>query len=330
MKRNNSIDLFKLIAAFFIMTLHTSYGSMPVSLEEIIKLSGRWAVPFFFMSTGYFLNKKITSENHFNFNKIENNVTSLISILIIASIAYLPLNYINTSQLFEPEVNIIFNGSFYHLWFIGSLIFGYVTIWYLYFIGKSNLLLPLSLLIAILGILSNSYDKFFGIDLEFYKLFRSSLSIPFMYAGLLVSKSNLTKKNLGLLFIIYIGGFIIQYVEANMFYSLFSISRLHHEFLAGTIVSVIPMFVLITHLKIGENVFSRWGRKYALFLYLYHLYAYWILNLLLSKIFPLEFDIIKMFMPFIGFIALLGFVILLNRYFPVLFGVLNGTIISKK
>ena len=63
MERKNGIDLFKLIGAFFIMCLHTSYGSLDQEYVDNLRLFSRWAVPFFFISTGLFLGNKIENKN---------------------------------------------------------------------------------------------------------------------------------------------------------------------------------------------------------------------------------------------------------------------------
>lgn len=65
MSRLNAIDLMRLIAAFSIMFLHTSLGAISVNNQEIIRLSVRWAVPFFFITSGFFFRKKIGQTKYF-------------------------------------------------------------------------------------------------------------------------------------------------------------------------------------------------------------------------------------------------------------------------
>jgi len=133
MKRKNGIDLFKLIGAFFIMCLHTSYGSLNQEYVDNLRLFSRWAVPFFFMSAGFFLGKKIKN-NNIDFKRIQKNIIMLFSILIVSSIIYLPVNFIQGNL--PINVAIILTGSYFHLWFIGALLTGYFFIWYFYTLLK--------------------------------------------------------------------------------------------------------------------------------------------------------------------------------------------------
>lgn len=80
--RLNVLDLLRFIGAFFIMTLHTSLGDLNDSIQQDIRLSARWAVPFFFCTTGYFIGKKITSQNLLSFASIQLNIIKLISVFL--------------------------------------------------------------------------------------------------------------------------------------------------------------------------------------------------------------------------------------------------------
>lgn len=69
MKRKNGIDLFRLIGAFFIMCIHAEYGKLNQEYVDNLRLFSRWAVPFFFITTGFFLGSKI-QKNALDFKKI--------------------------------------------------------------------------------------------------------------------------------------------------------------------------------------------------------------------------------------------------------------------
>ena len=58
-KRNNGVDLFRLVGAFFIILVHTDYYNLNNALSENIRISARWALPYFFICSGYFLYEKI-------------------------------------------------------------------------------------------------------------------------------------------------------------------------------------------------------------------------------------------------------------------------------
>lgn len=49
--RNRTFDLFKWVAALFVLLLHVPF---PGDVGGTVRMFARWAVPFFFMVSGYF------------------------------------------------------------------------------------------------------------------------------------------------------------------------------------------------------------------------------------------------------------------------------------
>lgn len=320
MGRKNGIDLFKLIGAFFVMCLHTSYGSLNQEYVDNLRLFSRWAVPFFFISTGFFLGNKIENKS-LEFKCIQKNVIMLISILIVSSIIYLPIDFIKGN--IPIRISNILTGSYFHLWFIGALLTGYFFIWYLYSIKKNKLLPLISIFIIILALLSDSYDQFFNSHIDF-SLFRFLLSIPFMHIGIILSEK---ENNLGsykfLIGLVFIG-LIIQYIEAELFLKLFDYVKYKHQFLIGTIVIAISLFVISSTINLRDNIFSKWGKEYSLFIYLYHPIIYMVMWVILKKIVPNYYDSAEIFSPLIGFSLTLTSAIVLNRFLPKIYNIMNG------
>ena len=320
LERKNGIDLFKLIGAFFIMCLHTSYGSLNQEYVDNLRLFSRWAVPFFFISTGFFLGNKIENKK-IDFKRIQKNVITLISILIVSSVIYLPIDFIKGN--ITIKIANILTGSYFHLWFIGALLIGYFFIWYLYSIKKNNFLPLISICIIILALFSDSYDQFFNKHIGF-DLFRFLLSIPFMYIGIILSKkeNNLSRYKflIGLVFI----GLIIQHIEVELFLKLFNYKKYTHQFLIGTTVIAISLFVVSSKLNLRDNIFSKWGKEYSLFIYLYHPIIYLITDVILNKLVPNYYGSIKIFYPLVGFTLTLAFSIILNRFLPKIYNIMNG------
>jgi surface polysaccharide O-acyltransferase-like enzyme len=326
MERKNGIDLFRLIAAFFIMLLHAGYGDLTTDFSAYIRMSGRWAVPFFFISTGYFLHKKITEDNRIHFRSIERNVHMLISILVVSSLVFMVYSLIFHYKYYANDIKCILIGSYWHLWFIGSMIFGYIFIWYFYSMKRGNLLLPISIIILISSIFADSYDNFFGISINYDELPKFFISVPFMYTGLLISKLKFSRNYLIIFIPVALLGFLLQYVEMNMFFNIFNCPRNDHQILIGTVVMVIPLFILSVNLKLDANIFSTYGRKYSLFIYLYHLIGYKVISLLLWKIFQLDINNFLVLFAFVDFIFITATAALLEKYVPFLFHLLNGNI----
>jgi surface polysaccharide O-acyltransferase-like enzyme len=323
MNRQNGIDLFRIIAAFFIMILHAdSFGDLDSEYVNNFRLLGRWAVPFYFIVTGYFIEKKIDNR-HLDFTKIQNNISKLITILIVSSLIYIPIN-IAKGRLFY-QVDHLLTGSYFHLWFIGSLLFGYIFIWYLFFIKKNKFLPYIAVLLLLLAIITDSYDQFLGLNISF-NLFRFLLSIPFLYIGIVLSRKKASKVNKKVLFAILIIGIIIQLFEVNLLSQLFGYDKYLHQFLFGTIIIVIPIFILSSMIKIKESKLVKWGRQHSLFIYLFHPMIYLGLGVFIHKFFPNYTGTILMFSPIIGFIIILFIAILFDNYFPKIYKLLNGNL----
>lgn len=309
------------------MTLHTSLGRLSIENQEYIRLSARWAVPFFFITTGFFLGKKISKCNVFNFDAIQLNFVKLISIFLVANIIYLPIYLYIDSKYFNIENLLI--GSYSHLWFIGSLIFGYIVISYFYFIDKVKVLKFISVLLLFFALLANSYDLFFKIDLN-YDLFRFLISIPFMYVGIWISEKSFNKNIIPVLIVLTIAGILLQYVESEQFYRFYGYNRFDQQLLLGTVLSAISLFILCTIIKIKDNIFSEWGRKYSLFVYIYHPFVYVLMGFLIVKFIPNELNTILIFFPIIGFFIILTTGIFLDKYFKAIYKLLTGDLIKEE
>ena len=325
MGRKNGIDLFRLIGAFFIMCLHTNYGNLSQESVDNLRLISRWAVPFYFIATGFFLGPKFEN-GILDFKRIEKNVSMLISILIVSSIIYLPLDYIHGNDI-NSIVNIL-TGSYFHLWFIGALLIGYIFIWYLFYLKKSKTLPYISIFILLLALFTDSYDQLFNLNLN-YSLSSLLLSIPFMHIGIILSKKETNLFSNKLLIGLVLLGFVLQFIEAELFLKLFDYNKYTHQFLIGTLLTAVPLFALSSKINIKENRFSKWGRKYSLVIYLYHPIIYEIMRVTLNKFVPNYYDYISMFYPVIGFILSLIIAIMLDRFFPKIYGILNGNIQIK-
>lgn len=316
--RKNGIDLFKLMAAFFVMILHADDARLDQSYAENARLLGRWAVPFFFMASGFFLGRKI-EDGKLDFSRIQKNIAVLISISIIAGAVFLVAGFFKESYYYKIE-NFL-TGTHYHLWFVGSLLFGYLFIWYMYFIKKSQLLPYLSIALLSLALFADSYDLFVEESYHF-AFFRFLLSIPFLYLGIFFSKKELHNKYKALLIVLLFSGIILQLLEAEMFYSLFEYSKYAHQFLVGTIVITVPLFLLSSHSKMNENRLSRWGRDHSFFLYLYHPLFYMFLMPDIENNWPF----IQVLSPVIVFILSLIIGILLHKFSPKVYRVLKGNL----
>ncbi|MDP0492270.1 MAG: acyltransferase [Verrucomicrobiota bacterium JB023] len=119
-ERNIGIDIFRIFACLSVISLHVGpYPHLPDWLGVFLKNSGRWAVPYFFIVSGYYLGKKTERDRSLQ------PASRFLSLLLIASVVLLPLSLVNqgaeeTVQAFLSG-KMAFRGSYFHLWFLGAM-----------------------------------------------------------------------------------------------------------------------------------------------------------------------------------------------------------------
>lgn len=130
----NFIDLMKFIMAICVIAIHTG----PLSKCENAIIVGtydcivRMAVPFFFICSGFFLNKKLIldkSEGHIVLDPLYSYLKRILKMYCLWTVLYLPLTIIGfvkwkasfVSAIIRFFINILFVGENYNSW----------SLWYL-------------------------------------------------------------------------------------------------------------------------------------------------------------------------------------------------------
>ena len=136
-RQNNAIDLAKFICAAFVVAIHvapfgSTNGTGVISYFNffIQDYLARIAVPFFFITSGYFLFRK-TDMNNFDIKPAKQYVIRLIKLYLIWSLIYFPvkLGSIITDKkgilhgISTYFKDFIFSTSYSHLWYLNALIF---------------------------------------------------------------------------------------------------------------------------------------------------------------------------------------------------------------
>lgn len=135
------LDYFRMIAAFLVVAIHTGpFSSVSEGLDYVITYCiGRIGVPFFLMVTGYFVLSAYDSGGYPR--RIRKTVRKLAGIYLAVTILYLPLNGYAGNLLHtvgEALRAVIFDGTFYHLWYLPGTVIGcLITAALLYYTGPS-------------------------------------------------------------------------------------------------------------------------------------------------------------------------------------------------
>ncbi|UYZ57461.1 acyltransferase family protein [Hymenobacter latericus] len=234
--------------------------------------------------------------------------------------------FVDSPLLDEPPLSFptIANGLSGHLWFMGSMIFGYVVLNYLFNKLDDRLLLVAAIGIYAFVLANDAYTSLFHIS-PTKEASRFFVSISFLTIGYLLNKHNITDKvPLWLAVLVTVFGFVLQTTEIILLYKYTGASPHNQEFLFGTALFAVGLTLVATKLQLStDNVFARIGRKYSLLIYLYH-------PLFILAIFSFV-DIadwgggwLYLVAPLLTFVVCLGTLILIEKLSPKVFKLLNG------
>lgn len=154
------IDFFRVIAAFLVITIHTSplMDSGETADFILTRVIARAAVPFFFMTSGFFLIRRY----HKDAGALKRFVRKTALIYAAAILLYVPINiyngYFSMESLLPNMIkDIVFDGTFYHLWYLPASITGAVIAWRLVkrLDGKGAFFV--TLLLYLIGVFGDSY-----------------------------------------------------------------------------------------------------------------------------------------------------------------------------
>ncbi|MCI9311818.1 MAG: acyltransferase [Erysipelotrichaceae bacterium] len=164
-KNYHAIDLIKYICAILVIMVHTAplLPNYETANWYLMTILGRFVVPFFFISTGYFTcqNAQRYGDKYFR-----RYIIALIKSYLIWSIIYLPcgIHYIATEfdipyYLYPIALifALIYVGTYFHLWYIPALILALLLVqWFMKHFRK-RYLLTLSFLCFLIGAMETYY-----------------------------------------------------------------------------------------------------------------------------------------------------------------------------
>ena len=152
------IDVFRVIAAVLIVAIHISplEGLTETGDFVLTRVVARLAVPFFFMTSGFFLLRP-----PFDFKKLLGFVKRTAIIYLIATVIYIPVNiydgYFTRHTVLGYIKDILFDGTFYHLWYLPAAIMGAVIAWLLLRYAGKIAAVAVSAVLYIVGVFGDSW-----------------------------------------------------------------------------------------------------------------------------------------------------------------------------
>lgn len=116
--RHAGLDILRLAAAFAVVALHLEPARyIPEIAWDLFWLLCRFAVPVFFLISGYFLSQRLYKPCE----KTLFTLHGIFRLFVWSSLLYIPLALIRGSRSIPLDASFLLTGTCYHLWFLPSL-----------------------------------------------------------------------------------------------------------------------------------------------------------------------------------------------------------------
>ncbi|MEK7748383.1 MAG: acyltransferase [Nitrospirota bacterium] len=258
MNRIESVDVFRLLAVIAVITLHSAPLSADLArddeiykyLDVVMNQIARFAVPFFFVISGYFWGLKVRRTD--NPIPLTNIMAKRIGIIFISwcFIYLLPLNlssifeygilgpvkvvYWNILNLAKQPTTLLMQGTRDHLWFLVGLLFSlYISV---FFVHKRfvKTLFVFSIFLYTFGLLAKAYSSTpVGIDVDFNTRNGPFFGLLLFVSGFMISRFDPSVKWLSYGLLISCFGFVLHFSEIYLLWKYFGIS-LEQDYVIGT------------------------------------------------------------------------------------------------
>lgn len=290
-----ALDVAKFISAFLVIGIHTG-PLLDINTDAnfvVVQILARIAVPFFFITSGFLFYQKIDASREWNDYEnicvLKHYIGRLCKIYVIWTILYLPFTYwimhsgdgVSMEAILRFVRDFFFTGSFYHLWFLPSLMLAVVLIYFM--VAKLNIYktLLLALILYSIGMLGNVYPKLmedipvvstvFKGYLDIFVTTRNGLFFGpiFIALGAYFAIRKIYLKN----YVILIGlivSLVLLFVECNALRDAGFMSDLASMYLM-LIPSVTCLFLLLTRVHLRKRRVYRTMRTLSLLIYVSHI-----------------------------------------------------------
>ena len=315
--RHQGIDLFRIIAALMVVAIHTfPFNSLSPFLDEMITLTlFRVAVPFFFMTTGFYLiGPYANNKSYYYGEKIKQFLLKISKIYLLVVLLYLPLSILNgtissKTTLLEWLKMLIFDGTLYHLWYFPGIIVGTLLVFYLLKYVTFNHVFFLSIPLYVIGLLGDSwygiikqipllakiYDKLFEIsEMTRNGLFFTPLFLCLgAYLYLERQKERRGVKELSLFFLITIA---MMLVESIFLHRLFVV---RHDSMY-LLLPVVMYFLYLLLLNWQPKLRIKQVQNLSLLIYIIHPLVIVVVHTISNKLTFMKFSLLYYLLVAVG------------------------------
>lgn len=328
-----SFDLLRTIAIFAVIVIHAqpfSERHFPEPgyryLEVFLNQGSRFAVPFFFVLSGYFFGKKLAQSTQSGdvFLGYARRLLfiflfwSAIYVLVPSDIlglmqyGYLKLTYWKVQKLVSDPIALVLQGGRIHLWFVVSLI---MALAFVSLVVKCNLrrfLIPLGVVLYIAGLLGGSYSvTSLGFQAPFNTRDGPFFSTILVAVGYWLSLRQEIRVSLRFALWVAGAGMALHFAEVFGLWRFYDVSPLQPDYVLGTLVWGIGMMLIAVatrHIQWGTRL-ARAG-EYTLGIYVVHLLFVDMLSPMSAR---LVSPVWELMLPVIVYACSLAFVVILSK-----------------
>ena len=297
----NFIDIAKFVSSIFIMMIHySSIYKNKITYLLILNVICRYGVPFFFVTTGFFLFKKFKFKNgkikksKKNFRNFLNYEKRICVLYLIWSVAYCGLRYYEycTKSFGEYNfwkdffVSFIFEQTYYHMWYLLSIIFAVPIMYFLLRFIKIKYVCIIAVVLYVIEALSYGYTWLPDVDSLLAMILKTKIlgvaifrAMPLILTGMVCLKNKLTYKKKIIGFIICA---VLNIVEVLVIY-LIGNDLGRYSYIFTTLPLAFFLFSIISEIKLNcSKKLCIYFRKSSTLIYCIHPLVYYFIT-------PLEF-----------------------------------------
>ena len=290
--RNGYIDLGKYVAAILVIAIHTRpFHDISLDVDFFfVDIICRMAVPFFAICTGFYFTRAFdkSSSRFFLFKK---TIFKIIRMYLLWSLFYLLvllIDWHNNGILSVDNIigwckSLIVSSSYYHLWYLSSLI--YAIPLFVIIINKvsKNYCLGIAVVLWVLEAIDYGYSFLIS---DFLSSLSVLSSFDAMHTGILrmlplllvrayVSRININSLSLNRTAVIFLLSFLLLVVEA---FSLRHFGGNHFSFIFMTLALSVAVFILVYLIGLRSVKDFQLLAKMSMTIYCLHPAIIWLLD----------------------------------------------------
>jgi len=195
-ERIHSIDTLRAVAIFFIVIGHAQpfrgFGTYGNYIYFLLDTIGQFDVPFFFITSGFFLAKTITADNvtstvvgagrKLGSIYLFGRLISVVAMMWLAVLVGASVTNVVTRLGNYPLIDFVYYGNAMAvpLWFLTALFFAIVLVSLFVKVGQTRYLLAVAALVHIVGIIGMNYEMLMEVPFRT----RDGLFFGFFYVAL--------------------------------------------------------------------------------------------------------------------------------------------------